>query len=94
MGPGDNRIIHSGVGAPGGTDGRTLFVGKKRHLAYNDPGTGPYSMGDAAYLLDRYGNYRSTREYPCLKGCELDAFEGSVVISELFLGKKKEKRAL
>ena len=91
LSPGDYRIIRSGVGAPGGTDGRTLFIGKKQHLVYNDPGTGPYLMGDAAYLLDRYGNYRFTREYPCLNGCELDALEGSVVISELFLGKKKRK---
>ena len=91
LSPGDYRIIRSGVGAPGGTDGRTLFIGKKTHLVYNDPGTGPYLVGDAAYLLDRYGNYRFTREYPCLNGCELDALEGSVVISEIFLGKKKGK---
>ena len=91
LSPGDYRIIRSGVGAPGGTDGRTLFIGKKTNLVYNDPGTGPYLVGDAAYLLDRYGNYRFTREYPCLNGCELDALEGSVVISELFLGKKKGK---
>ena len=91
LSPGDYRIIRSGVGAPGGTDGRTLFIGKKTNLVYNDPGTGPYLVGDAAYLLDRYGNYRFTREYPCLNGCELDALEGSVVISEIFLGKKKGK---
>ena len=91
LSPGDYRIIRSGVGAPGGADGRTLFIGKKKTLVYNDPGTGPYLVGDAAYLLDRYGNYRFTREYPCLNGCELDALEGSVVISELFLGKKKGK---
>ena len=91
LSPGDYRIIRSGVGAPGGTDGRTLFIGKKTNLVYNDPGTGPYLVGDAAYLLDRYGNYRFTREYPCLNGCELDALEGSVVISEIFLGQKKGK---
>jgi len=87
---GDYRTIRTGVGASGGSDGRTLFLNKKS-LVYQSPGGGPYLVGDAAYLLDRYGNYRFTREYPCLNGCNLDALEGSVVISELSLGKKKGK---
>lgn len=90
---GDFRTLRTGVGMSGGTDGRTLYLDKKT-LVYQDPGSGPYLVGDAVYLLDRFGNYRFTREYPCLNGCELDALEGSVVISELSLGKKKgAKRA-
>lgn len=93
LNPGDYRTIRSGVGSPGGPDGRTLYLGKKT-LVYQNPGSGPYLVGDAAYLLDRYGNYRFTREYPCFNGCELDTREGNVVISELSLGKKKgAKRA-
>ncbi len=87
---GDYRTIRTGVGIPGGVDGRTLFLGKKS-LVYQNPGSGPYLVGDAAYLLDRYGNYRFTREYPCHNGCDLDPLEGSIVISELSLGKKKGK---
>lgn len=90
---GDFRTLRTGVGTSGGADGRTLYLGKKK-LVYQNPGSGPYLVGDAVYLLDRFGNYRFTREYPCLNGCELDALEGSVVISELSLGKKKgTKRA-
>ena len=90
---GDFRTLRTGVGTPGGTDGRTLFLGKKT-LVYQNPGSGPYLVGDAVYLLDRFGNYRFTREYPCLNGCDLDSLEGNVVISELSLGKKKgAKRA-
>ena len=85
---GDFRIIRTGVGTPGGLDGRTLFLGKKS-LVYQNPSNSPYLIGDAVYLLDRYNNYRFTREYPCHNECEFDAFEGSVVISELSLGKKK-----
>jgi len=85
---GDFRIIRTGVGTPGGTDGRTLFLGKKSFV-YQNPGSGPYLVGDAVYLLDRYNNYRFAREYPCHNDCEFDGFEGSVVISELSLGKKK-----
>lgn len=88
--PGDYRTIRTGAGTPGGTDGRTLFLGKKKTV-YQDPGTGPYLVGDAVYLLDRYGNYRFTREYPCQRNCNLDALEGGVVISEVSLGKKKGK---
>ncbi len=90
---GDYRTIRTGVGTPGGSDGRTLFLGKKS-LIYQNPGSGQYLVGDGAYLLDRFGNYRFMREYPCLNRCDLDTLEGSVVISELSLGKKKgETRA-
>ena len=88
LAPGDYRIMRTGKGRSGGSDGRTLFIGKKKPV-YQDPGSGQYLVGDAVYLLDRFGNYRFTREYPCHNGCELDPLEGGVVISEVSLGKKK-----
>ena len=88
LAPGDYRIMRTGKGRSGGSDGRTLFIGKKKPV-YQDPGSGQYLVGDAVYLLDRFGNYRFTREYPCHNGCELDPLEGGVVISEMSLGKKK-----
>lgn len=91
LNPGDYRTIRSGKGAPGGIDGRTLYIGSNQKL-YQNPGTGQYLVGDAVYLLDRYGNYRFTREYPCHNGCDLDPLEGDIVISEVNLGKKKGKK--
>ena len=60
---------------------------------YPDPGTGRPNtlLGDGSYLLDRYGNYRFWREYPCTVECEADPLNGSVVIQDISLGKKRGK---
>ena len=90
LAPGDYRVVRTGPGAAGSPDPHDLYVGFPRQL-YQDVGTGPNLVGDGAYLLDRYGNFRFWREYPCLTYC---APEHQIAIQDLSLGRKKgAKRA-
>ena len=52
----------------------------------------PTWWGDGAYLLDKAGNFRSWREYPCTDRCEPDEGAGTLVIQDLSLGKKRGKK--
>ncbi|HEV8025554.1 MAG TPA: lamin tail domain-containing protein, partial [Candidatus Nanopelagicales bacterium] len=45
-----------------------------------------------AYLLDRAGNFRSWREYPCTERCDPDPGMGTLQIQDLSLGKKRGKK--
>lgn len=88
--PGDYRVVHTGAGAPGSPDPHDLYVGYPRQL-YQPTGSGPNLVGDGAYLLDRFGNFRFWREYPCLGPC---APTHPIGISDISLGRKKgAKRA-
>jgi micrococcal nuclease len=87
LAPGDFRTVSSGTGVAGSRTGRDLYVGAKEPL-YQDPGTGPYLVGDGAYLLDRAGAYRFWREYPCVGRCATDPL-ADVTIDSYSLGKKK-----
>jgi hypothetical protein len=40
-------------------------------------------------LLDRYGNYRFWREYPCTSECEDLPHGGSIVVQDMSLGQKR-----
>jgi hypothetical protein len=88
--PGDFREVHTGVRPAGATDPRSLYINLKSRI-YTDPGKEPNLVGDGSYLLDRYGNYRFWREYPCTNDCEIDPLKGSVTIADLSLGKKRGK---
>ena len=88
--PGDYREVHTGVRPAGATDPRSLYINLKSRI-YTDPGKEPNLVGDGSYLLDRYGNYRFWREYPCTNDCEIDPLKGSVTIADLSLGKKRGK---
>jgi len=80
------------AGTPGLPQPRDLYAGMSRRL-YPNPGNGPVLLGDGAYLLDRYGNPRFWREYPCTGGnCETDPLSGVVVVQDLSLGQKKGLR--
>ena len=90
--PGDYRVVHTMAGTPGFPQPRDLYAGMSRRL-YANPGNGPVLLGDGAYLLDRYGNPRFWREYPCTGGnCETDPLTGVVVVQDLSLGQKKGLR--
>ena len=65
-----------------------MYRDREKEL-YVDPGTEPNLVGDGAYLLDRAGNYRSWREYPCTARCAADDGAGTLIIKDLSLGKKK-----
>ncbi|MCH1447249.1 MAG: lamin tail domain-containing protein, partial [Candidatus Nanopelagicales bacterium] len=62
--PGDYRTVHTGKGRDRRPTGHDVYRDRNKEL-YVDPGTEPNLVGDGAYLLDRAGNYRSWREYPC-----------------------------
>jgi endonuclease YncB( thermonuclease family) len=90
--PGDFRVVHTGARPATATDPRSLYANARVRL-YPDPGTGRPNtlLGDGAYLLDRYGNYRFWREYPCTIECAADPLNGSIIIEDISLGKKRGK---
>lgn len=90
--PGDYRVVHTGTRPSSATDPRALYANARVRL-YPDPGTGRPNtlLGDGSYLLDRYGNYRFWREYPCTIECDADPLNGSVIIQDISLGKKRGK---
>ena len=93
LGPGDYRTVHTGKGLDRTPTGHDVYRDRKKEL-YVDPGREPNLVGDGAYLLDRAGNFRSWREYPCTIRCGPDEGMGTLVIEDLSLGKNKgEKRA-
>ena len=89
--PGDYRVIHTGSGTPGLPNGQDVYRGYNK-LLYPSPGKEPNLIGDGAYLLDRFGNYRFWREYPCTERCAADPATGSIVIQDFSLGKGKGQR--
>ena len=88
LSPGDYRTVHTGKGRDRRPTGHDVYRDRKKEL-YVDPGTEPNLVGDGAYLLDRAGNYRSWREYPCTERCAADDGAGTLLIEDLSLGKKK-----
>lgn len=93
LSPGDYRVVYTGYKPRLANDPRALYANLKTRL-YPEPIKQPYLFGDGVYLLDRYGNYRFWRQYPCTIDCENDPLGGSVVIQDMSLGKKRgEKRA-
>lgn len=90
--PGDFRVVHTGVRPSTANDPRSLYANARVRL-YPDPGTGRPNtlLGDGSYLLDRYGNYRFWREYPCTIECAADPLNGSIIIEDISLGKKRGK---
>ena len=91
--PGDYRVVHTGKGKDRQPTGHDVYRGRKNEL-YVDPGREPNLVGDGAYLLDKAGNFRSWREFPCTVRCEADPGMGALQIQDLSLGKKLgQKRA-
>ncbi len=90
LAPGDYRVVHTGSGAAGAPRGQDVYAGAKAFL-YPDPGTGPVLLGDGAYLLDRFGNYRSWREYPCTASCGPDALASTLVVDAVSIGRKPDR---
>ena len=91
LAPGDYRTIHTGSGKDATPTGRDLYRGHSKRL-YPEPGREPNLVGDGAYLLDRFGNYRFWREYPCTERCDADVAQNSIVIQEVALGRGKGKK--
>lgn len=91
LAPGDYRVVHTGAGTPTVPQPRDLYVGHKTRL-YTAAGQGPALLGDGAYLLDRFGNFRFWREYPCTTECLDDPYSSALVIDEYSLGEKKGKK--
>jgi endonuclease YncB( thermonuclease family) len=89
--PGDYRVVHTGKGTDGSPTGHELYRGHTKQL-YPEPGREPNLIGDGAYLLDRFGNYRFWREYPCTERCEPDVATNAIIISEAALGRGKGKK--
>ena len=88
LSPGDFRVVHTGKGRDSNPRGQDLYRNGSTEL-YVSPGKEPNLVGDGAYLLDRAGNFRAWREYPCTDRCELDEGAGALVIEDLSLGKKR-----
>lgn len=91
LAPGDYRIVHTGSGESGLPAGQDLYRGHSK-LLYPEPGKAPNLVGDGAYLLDRFGNYRFWREYPCTSRCENAAALEAITFSEISLGRGKGKK--
>ena len=89
--PGDYRVVHTGSGTDTSPTGHDVYRGHKK-LLYPEPGREPNLVGDGAYLLDRFGNYRFWREYPCTERCDADAATNSIVIQEAALGRGKGRK--
>lgn len=89
--PGDYRVVHTGKGRDRTPTGHDVYRGRANEL-YVDPGREPNLVGDGAYLLDKAGNYRTWREYPCTARCESDEGAGALMIEDLSLGKKRGKK--
>lgn len=88
--PGDYRVVHTGKGTPTKPNPRDVYAGNSYRL-YPASNKKNALLGDGAYLLDRYGNYRFWREYPCVEDCLNDPLGGSIVIDDFSLGEKKGK---
>ena len=89
--PGDYRVVHTGAGTPTLPQPRDLYVGHRARL-YTAAGQGPALLGDGAYLLDRFGNFRFWREYPCTAECLDDPYRSALLIDNYSLGEKKGKK--
>lgn len=89
--PGDYRVVHTGKGRDRRPTGHDVYRGRKKEL-YVDPGREPNLVGNGTYLLDRAGNFRSWREYPCTERCDPDPGIGALQIQDLSLGKKRGKK--
>jgi len=88
--PGEYRVVHTGRGRDGSPQPRDLYANYTQRL-YPQPGRGPVLLGDGAYLLDRYGNYRFWREYPCTIECDDLPHAGAIVVQDMSLGRKRGK---
>ena len=89
--PGDYRVVHTGKGKATKPNPRDVYAGNGYRL-YPASDKKNALLGDGAYLLDRNGNYRFWREYPCVGDCLNDPLGGSVVIENYSLGKNKGKK--
>jgi micrococcal nuclease len=89
--PGDYRTVHTGKGKDRKPTGHDVYRDRKKEL-YVDPGREPNLVGDGAYLLDKAGNFRSWREYPCTDRCAADDGAGTLVIEDLSLGKNRGRK--
>jgi endonuclease YncB( thermonuclease family) len=91
LAPDDYRVVHTGAGTPALPQPRDLYVGHRSRL-YTAAGQGPALLGDGAYLLDKYGNFRFWREYPCTTQCDDDPYSSAIIIDDFSLGEKKGKK--
>lgn len=91
LNPGDIRVVHTGRGRDRRPNGYDLYRNRAREL-YVDPGREPNLVGNGTYLLDRAGNFRSWREYPCTERCDPPSEAGSIVIDDLNLGRQRGKK--
>jgi len=89
--PGDYRVVHTGSGVDSTPTGQDIYRGHSS-LLYPEPGREPNLVGDGAYLLDRFGNYRFWREYPCTERCDADVATNAIVIQQASLGKGKGRK--
>lgn len=88
--PGDYRVVHTGKGKATKPNPRDVYAGNGYRL-YPESDKKNALLGDGAYLLDRYGNYRFWREYPCVDDCLNDPLGGSIVVEDYSLGEKRGK---
>lgn len=88
LAPGDYRVVHTGKGVATVPNPRDVYAGNGYRL-YPESDKTNVLLGDGAYLLDRNGNYRFWREYPCIEDCLDDPLGGSVVIEDYSLGEKR-----
>jgi endonuclease YncB( thermonuclease family) len=91
LNPGDIRVVHTGRGRDRQPNGYDLYRNRAKEL-YVDPGREPNLIGNGTYLLDRAGNFRSWREYPCMERCDPPSEAGSIVIDDLSLGRQRGKK--
>lgn len=89
--PGDYRVIHTGKGTATKPNPRDVYAGNNYRL-YPASDKKNALLGDGAYLLDRAGNYRFWREYPCVDDCLDDPLGGSIIVEQMSLGRKKGKK--
>jgi hypothetical protein len=89
--PGDYRVVHTGKGTATKPNQRDVYAGNSYRL-YPASNKKNALLGDGAYLLDRYSNYRFWREYPCVGNCLDDPLGGSIVIDNFSLGEKRGKQ--
>lgn len=91
LAPGDYRVVHTGKGVDRSFDGRDLYTGSNIKV-YQDlaPDGSNVLLGDGAFLLDKAGSYRFTREYPCNDVSCADPLP-DIAIDNVFLGRKRGK---
>ena len=93
LAPGDYRVVRTGSGTPGSPTGHDVYRGHTARL-FLPPGREPNLVGNGAYLLDRFGNYRFWREYPCTERCPGDPIANAIVVQDLSIGQGKGKRRI